>query len=169
MINIERACYRRSLQQPGRQTGMTLIELMIVVVIIGILAAIAYPNYAQYVQRGNRAEARSVLLEASQFLERNYTLANRYDQDSAGAALQLPCALRTSPQSAVVGGVCTAPTSLKYNIAPAYGAAPAQTYTLTATPAGTMTGDGCGNLTLDSTGTKARTGTTLSLDQCWGK
>jgi len=164
MINIERACYRRSQQQPGRQRGMTLIELMIVVVIIGILAAIAYPNYSQYVQRGNRAEARSVLLEASQFLERNYTLANRYDQDSAGNALNLPASLSQSPKQGTA----------KYNIAVntatriAGACAAGQCFTLTATPAGVMAGDACGNLRLDDGGARNATGA-LGTDACWGR
>jgi type IV pilus assembly protein PilE len=126
---------------------------MITVAIIGILAAIAYPSYQNHVAHANRAEAEGILLENAQFLERNYTIANRYDQDSTGAATALP--FTTSPKQGTA----------KYNIAAAYGTAPAQTYTLTAKPTGSMTGDSCGNLTLDNTGLKgASTGTAAT---CW--
>lgn len=122
------------------QSGVTLIELLIAVAIVGILAAVAYPSYQTYVARANRAEAQGILMENAQFLERNYTTANRYDQDSVGAATALPHA--TSPKDGTA----------KYNIAAAY--ATSQSFTLTATPTGSMTGDSCGNLTLTNTGLK---------------
>jgi prepilin-type N-terminal cleavage/methylation domain-containing protein len=41
--------------------GMTLLEIMIVVIIIGILARIALPVYIRAVEKGRSAEARTIL------------------------------------------------------------------------------------------------------------
>lgn len=59
-----------------RQRGVTLLELMAVVVVIGILGAIAIPSYRQYVMRSQRVEAKNALLQLATNQERYY-LANR--------------------------------------------------------------------------------------------
>ena len=148
---IRNAGWRR--QGSGEQ-GVTLIELLVAVAIVGILAAIAYPSYQDYVRRANRAEAKTVLVETAQVLERNFTEASRFDQTSSGTAINsawLP--YQHSPK----GG------TPKYDIS--FSAGPSATaFTLQAVPTGTMVGDECGTLTLTSIGIK---GVSTAKTDCW--
>ena len=45
-----------------RNSGFTIIELMIVLVILAILLALAYPSYIDYVRKGKRGDAQQILL-----------------------------------------------------------------------------------------------------------
>lgn len=47
--------------RPGRESGFTLIELMIVMTIIGLLAAMAIPSYLKSVQKAREAALREDL------------------------------------------------------------------------------------------------------------
>ena len=62
----------------AHQSGVTLMELMVVMVIVGILAAIAYPSYRAQVIRTHRTEGRAALMQTAQQLERCYTRASTY-------------------------------------------------------------------------------------------
>jgi len=65
-----------------RNSGFTLIELMITVVIIAILVAIAYPSYTRYIARSNRTAAQSYLMDLAQ-REQQYLLDARTYADDA--------------------------------------------------------------------------------------
>jgi type IV pilus assembly protein PilE len=53
--------------------GMTLIELMIVVVIVSILSSIAIPSYIQQVRKSRRVEAKTALLDLAGREERFFS------------------------------------------------------------------------------------------------
>lgn len=62
----------------SRNTGITLIELLIVVAIVGIIASIAVPAYSKNMEKTRRKDAMASLLALSQAMERHYTEKSTY-------------------------------------------------------------------------------------------
>lgn len=136
-------------RRPPVSHGFTLMELMITVAIVGILAAVALPAYTSYIAKGKRAEARAVLLEAAQYMERQYSNQSQYQNSLPSRMLQVP-ASGTANYNVTV----TATTSA---------------YTLTAAPQNSMAADDCGSLVLTNTGARSRTSasTVMTDATCW--
>jgi len=61
-----------------KNSGFTIIELMIVVVIIGILAAVAYPLYETRVQKTRMANAKPALEAARFAMEKHRTTSGSF-------------------------------------------------------------------------------------------
>ena len=138
----------RSSNRPGigrrRGKGFTLIEIMITVAIVAILAAVAFPSYQNQVRQSRRADAKALMLDLTQQLERRYTTDRTYVNLTAvcGQSVQSPT---TGTAWYQVSTVCTA-----------------SAYTVTGTPQGTQANDVCGTMTINTIGTR-----TPSTDGCW--
>lgn len=125
--------------------GFTLIELMITVAIVGILAAIAYPSYTEYVLRSNRSEGQAFLNDAAARQERYYAQNNTYADTTAKLGYSTANSANTRYVLSISSASATA-------------------YTLLAT---VQRADAkCGNLGLNHTGTKTKTGT-ATVAECW--
>lgn len=136
--------------------GITLIELMIVVVITGILAAIAYPSYRNYVTQTRRSDAQIALTQAANQQERFFTEFNWYAATLAGT--------RSGGTSTTgVLGISTTSPEGYYTLSPSAGViAPGASgctaytcgYTLIATPDASKAQANDGKFRIDSTGVK---------------
>jgi type IV pilus assembly protein PilE len=133
-------------------SGITLIELMIVVAIVGILASIAYPSYREQVLEGRRSEGRSALLALAQAQERFYTINGSY-------ATGIENSDGDDDTSNDVTGVSATTENGYYTLTTTGGAA----FTGTATQTGSDTD--CTTLTITNLGVKGGTGADTS--QCW--
>ena len=141
-----------------KQSGFTLIEMMIVVAIVGILAAISYPSYRDYVERAGRADGKAKLLEIMQAQERFYSQNQTYTANLGAGGLGY----------GVAANAAVASDEGRYSITAAVcGGAIARCVALTADAVGAQANDTrCGDLTLDSLGTKGEGGT-LTVQDCW--
>ena len=156
-----------------RQTGFSLIELMITIAIVGILASIALPSYNSSILKGKRAQGRTALLELMQQQERYFTQNNCYlgfTNTSGTVAVITPpsnCPTTSTVPFKTYSG--DAPTSPNYYLSAAACSSStlAECVTLTATLRGGLTDLDYVNLQLSSTGAKTCTGTKALTNECW--
>ena len=129
----------------GRVSGMTLIELVIVVTVMGILLAIAIPAYSSYMLRVHRTEAIRMLLQASMCQERIYAGRSLYDTSQCH------------------------PTSehQRYEITYASPDTLDRSYIAMAMPLGAQLDDPCGSLSLDQNGARSISARDISTMKCW--
>ena len=69
--------------------GLTLVELLIVILIIAVLGLIAVPSYRQYSLRAQRTEAKTALLRLAANQERFYLQNNTYTNDTVALGFLL--------------------------------------------------------------------------------
>lgn len=154
-----------SIRTRATARGFTLIELMITVAIVGVLASLAYPSYVEYVARGHRTQVKGQLAAAQQWMERYYSERYFYGNDAAATA-NTAFANQGFAQSPPAGE-----GAARYTLAVTV-ADGGQTYTITATRAGTMAGDRCESPTITNTGVKGISGKTSVqaaplVADCW--
>jgi type IV pilus assembly protein PilE len=89
-----------------RNRGVTLVELLMVIVIIAILSSIAVPTYRSYVLRAQRTEATATLLRVQAAQEKFFAQNNIYAADLAAAP---PAGLRS--EGGITGGRIGLPDS----------------------------------------------------------
>ena len=147
------------------QRGVTLLELIIVMMVVAILAVIAYPNYEEYIRRSNRTEAKNLLMRIAAEQEKFFSTFNRYSSSINGARTGDPATsgLNIADSTQEFRGGSLDPNDRAY-----YTVTVALTdanlgYTLTAAPQGTQQStDRCGSFTLTSRGVRG-----AAEDGCW--
>jgi type IV pilus assembly protein PilE len=148
------------------QRGITLIELMIVIVVLAIVVGIAVPSYRNYVLRAHRADATAALLKVRAAQERFFLQNNRYATDAELVANPNPGPGLGFNRNSEHGyfQLATGPD-------PTPGAPPAS-FQVTATALGGQVQDSCRSFSITDRGVRGATnagGATSQtiIDNCW--
>jgi type IV pilus assembly protein PilE len=132
-----------------RQTGLTLVELLIVMVIVAVLAAIAYPSYQGQVRKGSRAAAQSLLVHIAN-RQAQYILDARNYAVGPGALAALEVTLPSE--------VAAFYTIVIENASGGTGPSTPPSFTLRAMPISGKRQEADGELRLTHDGAKSRAG-----------
>jgi len=127
--------------QPSR--GFSLIELLITLGIIGILASIAYPSYQNHMQKTNRTEGKTTLLEILSKQQNFFGRNMAYTTDLTQLGYAADPVITDDGLYSIAAARCNAPYDLNLT----------GCVRLTATAQGRQLADG--NLTINSAGVKA--------------
>lgn len=149
-----------NLTRKKNQRGITLLELIIVVVIIAVISSIAYPSYKRHVINSKRAEATSALLQIADRQQQFYLDNKAYTNDLTNLGFSTnPYVITDDGRATVAGDQDAIYTISLSNVA-------ATTYTITATPLHRQLAQDtkCGKLSLNQAGQRAA-GT--GAGDCW--
>jgi len=140
-----------------RQSGVTLIELLTVIVVLGILSTIAVTSYRSFTLRANRTDATTTLLRIQVAQEKFFLQNSRYASGSTE--------LTAAPPAGLGLGLRAGDLTLNGYYAITLDAADATHYTATATATAGQTQDtaACLTFTLDEQGTR----TPAVSSGCW--
>jgi type IV pilus assembly protein PilE len=143
-----------------KQRGVTLIELMIVIVILAVIASFAYPSYMNYVVDTKRTAATSILLQVADRQQQFFMDNKRFANDLTNLGFANNPLVIADDGRTMANAVDSAST---YSVALTN--VTATTYTITAAPLNSQAArdSECGSLTLNQTLTKGSDGGS----DCW--
>jgi type IV pilus assembly protein PilE len=141
---------QRDIMTNDQQKGMTLVELLIVVVIVAILATIALPSWNSQVQKARRADARNTLMVVQ--VEQEKYRADNGSYASSMSDLGLSAYNSTSRDYYNVSIVSSSATAFVASAAP--------------NTNGGQNGDSCGTFAINQSGLDG-SGSYASISDCW--
>jgi len=131
----------------GKNSGFSLVELIMVVAIIGVLAMVAVPSWTSYMEKARRADATSTLLSFQ--LQQEKWRANDTDYATLGE----------------MGWTVGAGNSTDGYYTIALTARGTSAFTATAAPTGPQAHDHCGTFAINQDGAEH---TSYANEDCWG-
>jgi type IV pilus assembly protein PilE len=146
---------------PSRQrkiSGVTMLELLIVVAIIGMIASFAYPTYLGYVAKAKRTAATSTLMQVADRQQQFFMDRKAYTSDLNDLGYGAdPLVIKDDGAASIAADLQSVYSISLSGVAGA-------TYTITAVPLhGQLARDAtCGSLTLNQAGVRGSSGA-----DCW--